>query len=88
MFVSFKTPSALIVAQWLSGTKLNYSVPTFVFGIIRSQQYFIQINLLSENKLIICAFENLHCQISTERFEPEPGLEPLAWHSTIELLVH
>ena len=33
------------------------------------------IKLLSENKLIICAFENLHYQISREKFEPQPGLE-------------
>ena len=31
--------------------------------------------LLSEHKLIICAFVNLHYQISREKFEPEPGLE-------------
>ena len=31
--------------------------------------------LLSENKLKICAFVNLHYQISREKFEPEPGLE-------------
>jgi hypothetical protein len=36
---------------------------------------FIQIKLLSENKLIICAFVNLHYQISREQFVPEPGLE-------------
>ena len=30
-------------------------------------------NKLSENKLIICAFVNLHYQISREKFEPEPG---------------
>ena len=33
--------------------------------------------LLSENKLIICALGNLHYQISREKFEPEPGFEPL-----------
>ena len=36
---------------------------------------FIQIKLLSENDLIICVFENLHQQISREKFEPEPELE-------------
>ena len=30
-----------------------------------------------KTKLIICAFGNLHYQISREEFEPEPGLEPL-----------
>ena len=50
--------------------------------------------LLSEKKkLIICAFGNIHYQISREKFEPELGLEPrtsrsLAWHSTIELMVN
>ena len=34
----------------------------------------LQIKLLSENKLIICAFRNIHYQISREKFEPE--LEP------------
>ena len=34
-----------------------------------------QFNLLSENKLIICAFGNLHYQISREKFGPEPGFE-------------
>ena len=31
------------------------------------------IKLLIENKLIICALENLHYEISREKFEPEPG---------------
>ena len=48
---------------------------------------YIQIKLLSENKLIICALGNLHYQISREKFEPEPGFEPqtsgfLIQHST------
>ena len=30
----------------------------------------IQIKLLSENKLIVCAWGNLHYQISREKFEP------------------
>ena len=38
--------------------------------------YFIQIKLLIENKLIICALGNLHYKISREKFEPEPGFEP------------
>ena len=47
----------------------------------------IQIKLLIENKLIICALENLHYKILREKFEPEPGFEPqtsgfLARHST------
>ena len=36
----------------------------------------VQIKLLIENKLIICALGNLHYQISGEKFKPEPGLEP------------
>ena len=36
----------------------------------------IQIKLLIENKLIICALGNLHYKISREKFEPEPGFEP------------
>ena len=32
--------------------------------------------LLIENKLIICALENLYYKISREKFEPEPGFEP------------
>ena len=36
----------------------------------------IQIKLLFEKKLIICALGNLHYQISREKFEPEPGFEP------------
>ena len=32
----------------------------------------IQIKLLIENKLIICALGNLHYKISREKFEPEP----------------
>ena len=39
-------------------------------------EYDIQIKLLIENKLIICALGNLHCKISREKFEPEPGFEP------------
>ena len=35
-----------------------------------------KVGLLSENKLIICAFGNLHYQISREEFEPELGFEP------------
>ena len=35
----------------------------------------IELELLRENKLIICVFGNLHYQISREKFEPEPGLE-------------
>ena len=31
--------------------------------------------LLSKNKLIICAYENLHYQISREKFKPKPGLK-------------
>ena len=47
-------------------------------------EYDIQIKLLSENKLTICAFANLYYQIPREKFEPEPGFEPrtsrsLAW---------
>ena len=37
--------------------------------------YEIQIKLLIENKLIICALGNLNYQISREKFEPEPGFE-------------
>ena len=33
------------------------------------------LRLLSENKLIICALGNLYCQISREKFEPEPGFD-------------
>ena len=36
----------------------------------------IQIKLLIENKLIICALGNLHYKISREKFVPEPGFEP------------
>ena len=36
-------------------------------------EYDIQIKLLSENKVIICALGNLHYQISRETFKPEPG---------------
>ena len=36
----------------------------------------LQIKLLIENKLIICALGNLHYKISREKFEPEPGFEP------------
>ena len=36
----------------------------------------IQINLLIENKLIICALGNLHYMTSREKFEPEQGFEP------------
>ena len=36
----------------------------------------IQIKLLLENKLIICALGNLHYQISREKFEPELGFKP------------
>ena len=36
---------------------------------------FIQIKLLIENKLIICALGNLHYKISREKFEPEPGFQ-------------
>ena len=35
-----------------------------------------EIELLIENKLIICALGNLHYKISREKFEPEPGFEP------------
>ena len=44
-----------------------------------------QIKLLSENKLIIYAFVNLHYQILREKFEPEPGLElgAQAWRSIL-----
>ena len=38
----------------------------------------IQIKLLSENQFTICAFGNLHYQISRENFELEPELEPRA----------
>ena len=37
---------------------------------------YIQIKLLIEDKLIICALGNLHYQISREKFELEPGFEP------------
>ena len=37
---------------------------------------FIQIKLLIEIKLIICALGNLHYKISREKFEPEPGFDP------------
>ena len=37
-----------------------------------SDAYFTQIKWLSENKLIIWAFGNLHYQISREKFKPEP----------------
>ena len=36
----------------------------------------LHIELLIENKLIICALGNLYHQISREKFEPEPGFEP------------
>ena len=36
----------------------------------------IRIQLLIENKLIICALGNFHYKISREKFEPEPGFEP------------
>ena len=41
---------------------------------------YFKSKLLSENKLIICVFGNMHYQISREKFEPESGLElrPLA----------
>ena len=39
-------------------------------------QGYIQIKLLIENKLIICALGNLHYKISGEKFESEPGFEP------------
>ena len=39
-------------------------------------EYDIQIKLLSENELIICAYGNIHYQISREKFKPEPGLKP------------
>ena len=35
----------------------------------------MEIKLLIENKPIICAFENLHYQISREKFEPGPVLK-------------
>ena len=35
--------------------------------------FIFKIKLLSENKHF--AFENLHYQISRQKFEPEPGLE-------------
>ena len=35
----------------------------------------IQIKLLIENKLIICALGNLYYKISREKFEPELGFE-------------
>ena len=37
------------------------------------ERVLIQIELLIENKLIICALGNLHYKISREKFEPEPG---------------
>ena len=37
---------------------------------------YIQIKLLIENKLIICALGNLHYKISRAKFEPEPEFEP------------
>ena len=45
---------------------------------------YIQIRLLSENKLIIFVFANLHYQIAKEKFEPEPGFEPRASRSLAE----
>ena len=39
-------------------------------------EYDIQIKLLIENKLIICALRILHYKISREKFEPEPEFEP------------
>ena len=50
-------------------------------------QVLFQIKFLIENKLIICALENLHYKISREKFEPEPEFEPrtskfLAWRSS------
>ena len=37
---------------------------------------YLQIKLLSENKLKLCAFVNLHYQISRQKlFEPESELE-------------
>ena len=37
---------------------------------------FIQIELLIENKLIICALGYLYYKVSREKFEKEPGFEP------------
>jgi hypothetical protein len=39
-------------------------------------EYDIQIKLLSENKLIIWAFGNLHYQTARGRFEGELAVEP------------
>ena len=57
-----------------------------------SSNYVIKIKLLSENKLIICALGNLYCQISREKFKPEPGFEPrtsktLTWRSTTSVIL-
>ena len=49
-----------------------------VIGPCLDIYFLIQLNtikLLSENKLIICAIVHLHYHISTEKFEPESGLE-------------
>ena len=46
-----------------------------IHTILSSLNLDIQIKLLSENKLIICAFGNSHYHISREKFEPEPGFE-------------
>ena len=44
------------------------------YETLKTFQYLgAQIKLLIENKLIICALENLHYKISREKFEPEPG---------------
>ena len=43
-------------------------------------KYDIQIKLLIENKLIICALGNLHYEISREKIKPEPGDLNMSWH--------
>ena len=44
----------------------------------------LQIKLLIEKKLIICALGNLHYKISREKFEPEPRFE--RWTSSLLLI--
>ena len=39
-------------------------------------KHFIQIKLLIENKLIICALGNLHYRFLREKSELEPEFEP------------
>ena len=75
--------------SFLTNLFLSFYLFSFSFYIDR---IIIQIKLLIENKLIICALGNLHYRISREKFEPEPGFEPqtsgfLAWRSTTSAIL-